>query len=152
MRERIISFAFTLSLIIVLGAVIMINMFSFVSGPMIIQKETDEKVVSQFNSNYKLNGTTLLNRFSFDAVYYIMQNEHTIYVTAKNGIKIIEEGYHEVYDTVYSYIQEQGLTDVEITYGFYHNELVYVLVNENVEVYLSYEDASELFVFRKGSW
>ncbi len=150
MRDRIVSMVFTVSLLLVLATLLLLNAFSFISGPAMVQDAHDLEVVQNFEKSNKLTNLVYLNRFALNEVAYLVRDEATVYAISENSILYTSTPLKDDQSALETYAASLGLTGVTYNYGYYHSKIVYTLVSDEAEVYVDPATLTSVFIWRKG--
>ena len=121
--------------LVVLFFAILITMYGvFIAGPARTYELEDRQYLESIIEMNELESGKILNRFSYDQVYYIIEAQ-------KKGETVIfwmnedlnSRGSSAVPDVslVKPLADKYGVSDAEITYGVYEDKLVYVLKKDN---------------------
>lgn len=121
---------------------------SFIAGPNRAYEEEDRLAVEAMMKQEGYQKASILNRFSFDSVYYItkvdIQEEPSIVWFKKDLSKIVIEPYYEL-ERMKDIAGQYGIDLNKINYGVYEDELVYVLKTLEFEAFFRASDLQVVY-------
>lgn len=143
MSKKIKSIAVNVLLILLVISIFFIGYNVFISGPLRVYETDDINYVNSLRSydRYKDSSLELLNRFSFDKTYYIVESkandEHLIVWYSKDHSLLKSVEYKALPSL--NQLNDLGMPESSgVSYGVYNDELVYVIKDGVHEVYLDY--------------
>lgn len=148
MKGKLISGLISGALGLVIFALILVNIASFISGPARIQEQENRNAVALMLSNTIYQSAQLINRFSFDQVYYFAQADSMLICFLADGTILNSLEMPENTTLVTQWAVDQQL-DPGYTYGYYDHAIVYVLSSPSREVFLRLQDLQIVFDFMK---
>ena len=148
MRSNVKQLMINLILSFAIVIVIVIFYLSFIAGPKRLYEEEDHLAVEAMMKQEGYQKASILNRFSFDTVYYItkvdIEEEASIVWFNKDLSKIVIEPYYEL-DRMYDIAGQYGFDIEKINYGVYEDELVYVLKTLEFEAFFRASDLQVVY-------
>lgn len=148
MSKKIHSITKSLFLIILILVIFLLGYFVFISGPLRVYETEDMQYLQTLRNydSYKTTTLTLLNRFSFDEVYYIVESSendtHEIVWFNKDHSLLNSKEYKEMNGEL---LTQFDMSSGSVDYGVYKEGLVYVLKEGNHEIYLDYDSLEPVF-------
>ena len=151
MQSKLKSLLINLTLVIAIVVTVWIAYVGFIGGPARAYEKEDVNYVQAFLESKKYDSAQLLNRFSFDQVYYIVQyknkSEEKIAWFSKDFKK---QGNHALVsnDTVLDFAKRHDLSEDKIHFGVFEDKLMFVYKNGSKEVFYDV-DSLELVYSRE---
>lgn len=108
-----------------------------------------ESIVLKFN-NKNRKDSEFENRYFTNKAYYSSSDDEYLYLFDEHGNIFEEVSLSELNLARVEAIAAELFTDYNITYAIYEDNLVYVIVSELEDVYISFNDFERVFSFRKG--
>ena len=131
-------------ILVVLFFAILITMYVvYIAGPSRTYELEDRQFLESIVEMNELESGKLLNRFSYDQVYYIIEtqkNDETMIYWMNEDLN--QKGSYANLDRtmVMPLADKYGILDSEITYGVYEGALVYVLKKDDeFEIFIDVE-------------
>lgn len=140
-KQRLISVLLILSI----GLMILVGIFSLLSGPLRSQEAIDNEIMSKFNEINKTNASVLLNRFSLSEITYIARSGDTLYAFNEQGELIARQNLVATPDIILQQLSQMNQTETDLSYGYYQDTFVYVLKSAYYELYYTYGEGKLVF-------
>lgn len=139
------------SLLIVAILIVLALAYSgFIAGPRRAYEREDRYVVEAMMKAKGYKQAQLLNRFSYDKVYYITEVTHKgskfIVWFTKDLSRVVKEDAVDM-QAMDSILESLALTKDNLNLGIYNNELVYVVKTKNYEAFYALETLEKVFEF-----
>lgn len=152
MKYNLKQIAINLILLLAIFLVIMSFYLAYIAGPKRVYEEEDRFVVEAMMQEKGYSEASILNRFSFEEIYYITEvnidEEPAIVWFDKDLSNIVVEDYYEI-DRMHDIADQYAINHDQISYGVYNNELVYVLKTNESEAFFRASDLQ--IVYHLGS-
>lgn len=143
-----------INLILLLAIFLVLSSFylGFIAGPKRAYEEEDRLIVEAMMKQEGYTQASILDRFSFDKVYYITEVEvdgnPQIVWFDKDLSKVVVDDYLPL-DRMYDIADQYALAHNKIAYGVYEDQLVYVLKTKEFEAFFRASDLQ--IVYHLGS-
>ena len=143
-----------INLILFLAIFLVITSFylGYIAGPKRVYEEEDRFVVEAMMQEKGYKEASILNRFSFDDIYYItevkIEEELAIVWFNQDLSNIVVEEYYEI-ERMHDIADQYATNYDQISYGVYNDELVYVLKTIESEAFFRASDLQ--IVYHLGS-
>lgn len=139
MKNVLKSFFGSLLLVILLILVLWLGYVGFIGGPARAYEKEDRQYVEAMMDTMKYDEAQLLNRFSYDQVYYIAQvkdADASFIVWFNKDLSKVEK--HELVskEKVSEIATRYGMNEKNISFGVYKDKLVFVLKNRQLELFV----------------
>lgn len=146
LKASMSSLLIVVSIFLVLG----IAYSGYISGPSRAYEREDRYIVEAMMKAKGYKQAQLLNRFSYDKVYYIAEvnhNDETFVVWfTKNLSKFVKEDAVD-FKPMESIASANNMDLSNVNLGVYHDELVYVLKDKNYEAFYTMDTLDKVFEF-----
>ena len=122
----------------------------FIGGPAQAYKEEDRLFVQSIVDQEGFDQAILLNRFSYDRVYYIVaakKDDKEIITWFSSDFELIASKENVGFEPVLTLASNFGVPESDLSYGVYNKRLVYVLKNKTAEVFVDAETLEIVFHF-----
>lgn len=139
----------SLGLLFAIALVLLLGYAGFIAGPFRAYEKEDRLYLSAYAEQYDVKKVELLNRFTYDKVYYIVLENDQDIVVFDQSFKTVKRFPYEPLDKVKSIAQDLSFKTDEISYGYYHEDLVFVLKNKASEIFITVDDLK--LVYHLGS-
>lgn len=112
----------------------------------------DQEILQLFETTNDLNDLTLESRYVFGDIYYSASDNDSIYFFLDNG-KLFLQRDKKILD--YNQVEKIAATifpsqNNKLYLSIYEKKPVYVISNENYDVFVDFEEFKEVFRVRKG--
>lgn len=140
MKKSYKTLAVNLLLMLSIFAIIGVGYLWFVAGPARAYERQDVAYIERFLEGENYDEAQLLSRFSYDTVYYIIEvsqdEKHSIVWFTHTFDR---QGEHDLvdYSPVMDLAAKYGVSEDNISFGVYNDDLIYVLKKENFEMFVS---------------
>ena len=148
MKNWIKSSISSILLICVTLVVLCIAYIGFIAGPLRAYEREDRYAVEAMMNAKGYKKAELLNRFSYDNIYYITRVNHKsekFIVWFKSDLSKIVKHDDVSYEPMKAILNELKLTDDSLSLGVYHNELVYVVKGVGFEKFYDLNTLEVIF-------
>lgn len=144
----------SINLILLLAIFLVLGSFylGFIAGPKRAYEEEDRLIVEAMMQKEGYTQASILDRFSFDKVYYITEvdvdGSSRIVWFDRDLSKVVLDEYYER-DRMFHIADQYAIPHDKIAYGVYEDELVYVLKTKEFEAFFRASDLN--IVYHLGS-
>ncbi|WP_159637812.1 transporter [Erysipelothrix anatis] len=152
MNKIIKSFLKSLLLVALAILLFWIGYVGFIGGPARAYEREDRLMVEAMMESKGFTEATIIDRFSYDEVYYITEiNDDSGNFIFWFNKDLTKTGQHDVVTTepVHTLATNFGMRPEEVSFGVYQDKLVYVLKNKHFEKFVDIE--SHNVVYDRGS-
>lgn len=152
MKVKFKSSLLTFLILVIIGILLFFNYYYFKLAPTMLYDSEDQEILELFEVNNNLYDLKLESRYAFNDVYYSAVDEEYIYFFLTNGNLVLSEDKSKLnYDKVLNIADTMfnGL-DNNIYLSIYKKQPVYVIVNEDYDIFIDFDSYEEVFRFRKG--
>lgn len=148
MTKWIKSSIVSLVLLATIIAVLWIGYVGFIGGPVRAYEREDQFTIEAMMKAKGYNKTKLLNRFSFDEVYYIVQVTDTkpnvIVWFTKDFKKVVKHDFVAL-DAMEKVVKPLNLNMDSVNYAVYKDKLVFVVKTNSFEAFYNIENLEPVF-------
>lgn len=149
MNKRYKNIILNLFLLLVIGILLLLFHAGFIAGPRRVVEHENKVHMDAFASAHKLENPTFMNRFVLKEVYYIIEDEGTLYWFTQDMHAYGEHDYVSL-SVIEDKILELGFEMDDAGYGVLDGELVFTLESNVNFVYLNM-DTYEIVLEMGGS-
>ena len=139
----------SLVLLISIFLVLALGYVGFIAGPKRAYEKEDHLYLTAYVEQNKVKKVELLNRFSYDEVYYIIREDDQDIVVFNKDFSKQERFEYVDKEQVLPVASDLSFKPEEISYGYYQDALVFVLKNKNLELFVSTDELK--IVYHLGS-
>lgn len=142
--------AATVGLLIILLIVILIEIVLFISGPVLRYTDKVDKQIKTIQTSYEQ--VEEINRHVFNYIIYSAHDDQSYYWFNENGELLTSRAMAEVrLDEVKQLaVSDYQLEDATVKIGYGYENPVYIIENEQMEVYLDFDSMKQVFIRKKG--
>ncbi|AMC93209.1 hypothetical protein AOC36_04245 [Erysipelothrix larvae] len=140
MKEKLKSLSLNLLLIFGIFFFALLIYLVYIAGPNRAYEKEDRQLIEAFEKSNNITNLTLENRFAFDDVTYIVSNSSrtTLYWFSRDLKNSGFETYQD-FSPAQRWVDGQGLTATDISYGVYEDKLVYFIRTDRFDFIIDFE-------------
>lgn len=136
-----------INLMLILAIVLVLGFayIGFIAGPKRAYEKEDHLYLEAYLKQSEAKKAELLNRFTYDDVYYIVRkDDQDIVVFNKDFTKEASFDYVSL-EKAEEVAKNLSFQNDQISYGYFEDQLVFVLKNKKSEIFIATDDLKILY-------